>query len=153
MLKKLFIPVLFLFLNSCGYEAIYSKKNFSKFDFSISELTFIGERKVNLKIKQNLHNYTVREKSNSLIVEITSSEEKKTVAKDVAGDPTKFKIFIDVSAKVKKDKIRGNFVFTESFTYNNNSNKMDLTALENNIINNLTRIITEKLIFKLSNFQ
>ena len=153
MLKKLFIPVLFLFLNSCGYEAIYSKKNFSKFDFSISELTFIGERKVNLKIKQNLHNYTVREKSNSLIVEITSSEEKKTVAKDVAGDPTKFKIFIDVSAKVKKDKIRGNFVFTESFTYNNNSNRFNLKRYEKEIKNNLAETITDKLILKLSNIQ
>tara|TARA_B100000767_G_scaffold131756_1_gene125102 strand:+ start:1029 stop:1490 length:462 start_codon:yes stop_codon:yes gene_type:complete len=153
MLKKLFIPVLFLFLNSCGYEAIYSKKNFIKYDFSISELTFIGERRVNLKIKQNLHNYTVRESSNRLIVEITSSEEKKIMAKDVAGDPTKFKIFIDVSAKVKNGKIKNNFMFTESFTYNNNSNKMELTALENNIINNLTGIITEKLIFKLSTFQ
>ena len=152
MLKKLFIPVLFLFLTSCGYEAIYSKKNFIKFDFFISELIFIGERKINLKIKQSLHNYTVREKSNSLIVEITSSEEKKTVTKDVAGDPTKFKIFIDVSVKVKNDKIKNNFVFNESFTYNNNSNKMELTALENDIINNLTEIITEKLIFKLSSF-
>ena len=36
--------------------------------------------------------------------------------------------------------------------YNNNSNKMELTALENDIINNLTEIITEKLIFKLSRF-
>jgi hypothetical protein len=152
MLKKLFIPVLFLFLTSCGYEAIYSKKNFIKFDFSISELIFIGERKINLKIKQSLHNYTVREKSNSLIVEITSSEEKKTVTKDVAGDPTKFKIFIEVSVKVKNDKIKNNFVFKESFTYNNNSNKMELTALENDIINNLTEIIIEKLIFKLSSF-
>ena len=116
MLKKLFIPVLFLFLTSCGYEAIYSKKNFIKFDFFISELIFIGERKINLKIKQSLHNYTVREKNNSLIVEITSSEEKKTVTKDVAGDPTKFKIFIDVSVKVKNDEIKNNFAFKESFT-------------------------------------
>ena len=152
MLKKLFIPVLFLFLTSCGYEAIYSKKNFIKFDFFISELIFIGERKINLKIKQSLHNYTIREKSNSLIVEITSSEEKKTVTKDVAGDPTKFKIFIDVSVKVKNDEIKNNFAFKESFTYNNNSNKMELTALENDIINNLTEIITEKLVFKLSSF-
>ena len=54
MLKKIFTLILFLFLSACGYEAIHSKKNSINYDFAISELTFIGDRHVNLKIKKKI---------------------------------------------------------------------------------------------------
>ena len=46
MLKTTFALILFLFLSSCGYKAIHSKKNNSSYDFSISELSFIGDRNI-----------------------------------------------------------------------------------------------------------
>jgi hypothetical protein len=150
MLNKLFILVLFLFITSCGYEAIYSKKNYTNYEFSISELTFIGERNVNLKIKQGLNNYTSRTKNKNLIVVITSDEKKESIVKDATGDPTKFKITIEINVKVVQDDSKNNFVMKESFTYDNTSNKLELTEYENEIIDNLTEIITEKIIFKLS---
>jgi len=151
MLKKTFILVLLLFLTSCGYEAIYSKKNFTNYEFSITELVFFGERSVNLKIKQGLNNYTSREKGKDLIVEITSKKETKTVTRDSAGDPTSFKITVIINVKVVKEDFKNNFVMDENFTYNNNSNKLELKEYENEITNNLTEILTEKLIFSLSN--
>ena len=53
-MKKIFIFLSFIFLSSCGYEAIYSKKNSSSYDFSINKLNFIGDREVNLKMKEKL---------------------------------------------------------------------------------------------------
>ena len=49
MFKRILIPILLLFLSSCGYEAIHSKKNFIYYDFSINNLTFIGDRIINIK--------------------------------------------------------------------------------------------------------
>ena len=59
MLKKKFALIFFLLLSSCGYEAIYSKKNIINYNFSISNLTLMGEKDINLKIKEKLYNYTL----------------------------------------------------------------------------------------------
>ena len=59
MLKKILIPILLLFLSSCGYEAIHSKKNSVNYNFSLNELTFVGDRDVSLKIKEKINNYNL----------------------------------------------------------------------------------------------
>ena len=80
MLKKIFILTLFLTLTSCGYKAIHSKKNFSNYDFSIKELSFAGDREINLKIKETLNNYTLTEKDKNFILKISSEIVKVVLA-------------------------------------------------------------------------
>ncbi|MDB9792215.1 hypothetical protein OAB42_02905, partial [Candidatus Pelagibacter sp.] len=87
--KKIMFLLLFL-LSSCGYEAIHSKKNSIKYDFSISELIFNGDRNVNLKLKEELNNYTLNKKNKNFILKISSESEKAVLAKDAAGDATSF---------------------------------------------------------------
>ena len=70
------------------------------------------------------------------------------LAKDIAGDPTSFKIIIKINVEViTKNK----FNIVESFNYNNIKNKFDLEQYEREIISNLAETATEKLIYKLSN--
>ena len=154
MEKKIFTFILLIFLSSCGYEAIYSVKNIKNYDFSISKLSFIGDREINLKIKQKLSNYTQEIKDINFILKITSTSEKIILAKDAAGDSTNFKIETIVNIDVfNKEKLKSNFIITESFNYENNSNKFELKNYEKEIKRNLADIITEKLIFKLANIK
>ena len=67
MLKKTFTLIVFFFLSSCGYEAIHSKKNSLNYNFSINELSFIGDRDINLKMKEKLNNYTLNKKIKILL--------------------------------------------------------------------------------------
>ena len=154
MEKKIFTFILLIFLSSCGYEAIYSVKNIKNYDFSISKLSFIGDREINLKIKQKLNNYTQKIKDINFILKITSTSEKIILAKNDAGDSTSFKIKTIVNINVfNKEKLKSNFIITESFNYDNNSNKFELKNYEKEIKRNLADIITEKLIFKLANIK
>jgi len=154
MEKKIFTFILLIFLSSCGYEAIYSVKNINNYNFSISKLSFIGDREINLKIKQKLNNYTQETKDINFILIITSKSEKIILVKNAAGDSTNFKIEITVNIDVfNKEKLKSNFIITESFNYDNNSNKFELKNYEKEIKRNLADIITEKLIFKLSNIK
>ena len=152
MEKKIFTFILLIFLSSCGYEAIYSVKNIKSYKFSISKLSFIGDREINLKIKQKLNNYTQKIKDINFILKITSTSEKIILAKNDAGDSTSFKIETIVNIDVfNKKKLKNNFIITESFNYDNNSNKFELKNYEKEIKINLADIVTEKLIFKLAN--
>ena len=154
MLKKIIIPILLLLLSSCGYEAIYSKKNLSSYDFSISELIFVGDRDVNIKIKQRLNSFTVNKKNKNFILKISSDAEKVVLAKDTAGNPTNFKYTITVNIEViMKNNLKNNLQIIDSFNYNNDVNKFDLKKYELQIIRNLAETASEKLLYKLSNIQ
>ena len=154
MLQKKIILLLLLLLSSCGYEAIHSKKNSINYSFSVSELSFVGDRTVNLKIKEKLNNYTLGKKDKDFILKISSTSEKIILAKNIAGDATSFKNTISINIKVlMNNKFENNFTITESFNYNNISNKFNLKKYEEEIKNNLAEAATDKLIFKLSNIQ
>jgi len=154
MLKKTLTLLLLLFLTSCGYQAIHSKKNSINYDFSVSELTFIGERGVNLKIKERLNNYTLNEKDKKFVLIVSSVSEKVILAKDLTGDPTSFKNTVIINVEVLiEGNLKNNLQIIESFNYNNNTNKFDLKKYEKEIKNNLAEAVTDKLIFKLSNIQ
>ena len=154
MLKKKITIFLLLFLSSCGYQAMYSEKNIINYDFSISELTFIGTRDINIKLKTKLSKYTLVEKDKNFILEITSTDERMIAAKDVAGDATSYKIIIKIKAKVV---LANNFVknleIVEDFTYDNIENQLDLKTYEREIKINLAETAVDKLIFKLSFLQ
>tara|TARA_B100000787_G_C15913641_1_gene173610 strand:+ start:45 stop:509 length:465 start_codon:yes stop_codon:yes gene_type:complete len=154
MLQRKIILLFLFLLSSCGYEAIHSKKNSVNYIFSISELSFVGERTVNQKIKQKLNNYTQNKKDKDFILRISSTSEKIILAKNIAGDATSFKNTVSINIKVlMNNKFENNFIITESFNYNNISNKFNLKKYEEEIKNNLTETATDKLIFKLSNIQ
>ena len=154
MQKKILVLLLMLFISSCGYEATYSKKNTKNYNFSINELNFIGDRKVNLKIKEKLNNFIQNKKNKNFTLKISSVSKKIILAKNTAGDATSFQSVIILNVEVlMNNKFKNNFLIEENFNYNNNSNKFDLKKYENEIKNNLTELATDKLIFKLSNIQ
>ena len=154
MLKNISTLILFLFLMSCGYEAIYSKKNKMNYEFSISELNFTGDRDINLRIKKRLNKYILMEKDKNFALEISSAFKKIVLAKDISGDPTSFKIVITLDIEVlMKNDVRTNLQLVESFNYNNNTNKFDLTKYEKEIKVNLAETAMNKLIFKISNIR
>ena len=152
MLKKIIIPILLLFLSSCGYEAVHSKKKIANYNFFISELTTNGNRDVNIKIREKLINYMLNKQGKDLILKISSDAKKVATAKDTAGDPTSFKYTIILNIKVMMENDSETYYqIVESFNYNNNTNKFDLKRYEREIIKNLAETATQKLIYKLSN--
>ena len=154
MLKRKIILLFLFLLSSCGYEAIHSKKNSVNYIFSVSELSFVGEQKVNRKIKQKLNNYTQNKKDKDFILRISSTSEKVILAKNITGDATSFKNTVSINVKVlMNNKFENNFIITESFKYDNISNRFNLKKYEEEIKNNLAEAAADKLIFKLSNIQ
>ena len=155
MKKKIFTFLLFLFLSSCGYEAIYSLKNRPTYAFQISKLELSGDRQVNLKIKQILSSYSnpniAIENGKIFELKISSDSEKITTTKNASGDATKFENEITLKVQVSMDRtIISNFSVTEKFIYNNNSNTSELRSYENQIKNNLTEAAVDKVTIKLA---
>jgi len=154
MQKKVLTFIILLFLSSCGFDPIHSKKNSDNYNFSISKLNFTGERDINLKIKEKLNNFTLVEKSKDFTLTIDSISKKKILAKDTSGNTTNFQNVVIVKVEIfTKGKFKNSLIIEEKFNYKNESNKFDLQKYEKEIKNNLAQIAAEKLIFRLSNIK
>ena len=154
MLKKILIPILLLFLTTCGYEAMYSQKNIANHSFSISEMVLDGENNINIRIKSKLNNYTLVEKDKQFILKIKSSLEKITLAKNIAGDATKYRSVLKLGVQVVlENNLVNNLEIIESFDYDSIENTFDLKRYEKEIQNTLANTAIDKLIFKLTNIQ
>ena len=154
MQKKIFIFLLLIFLSSCGYEAIHSKKNISNYSFSIIKLNFNGDREVNLRIKAKLNNYTLIKRDKEFILNISSTSERVITVKDASGNATAYKNIITIAIDVLNNgKLKNSFAIVENFNYNNNSNNFDLKKFEREIKNNLSEVVADKIVLKLSNMQ
>ena len=79
---------------------------------------------------------------------------KVAIAKNISGNPTKFKstIIIDIEV-LMEGNLKNNLQIIESLNYSNIDNKFNLKKYEQQIKYNLAEVATEKLIFKLSNIQ
>jgi outer membrane lipopolysaccharide assembly protein LptE/RlpB len=154
MLKKILIPILLLFLTTCGYEAMYSQKNIANHSFSISEMVLDGENNINIRIKSKLNNYTLVEKDKQFILKIKSSIEKITLAKNIAGDATNYRSTLKLGVQVVlENNLVNNLEIIESFDYDSIENTFDLKRYEKEIQNTLANTAIDKLIFKLTNIQ
>ena len=107
---------------------------------------------INLRVKEKLNNYQLIEKDRNFTLEIKSNSDKVIVAKNLAGDPTDFKITVTINVKIITENGNENIIIIEEdFKYSNSASKFNLRRYEKEIRNNLAEISTEKLILRLSN--
>ena len=142
-----YILIFFLFtLSSCDYKHILSYKNY-KFSINVDKIT--GDEKVNSIITNNLNNLKGNEKE--FYVTLSSKKEKNIISKDSKGDPSIFELIINVNYNVK---LNGEIIIENNIlrktTYNNISDKFELENYEKNMIDNLSRNISDRIVFSIS---
>ena len=136
---------LFLLL-SCAYEPILGNRNH---DFSINVNKINGDQEINSIIVNNFYN--IKEKEKKYDLTISSTKVKNIISKDSKGDPAIFELIINVNYSVKKDgKTLIVNKINRTTTYNNITDKFKLENYEKNIISNLSRNISDKILFSIS---
>ena len=157
MIKKTLIIILLFTLNSCGYEATYSQKNIisgAAGKFSIEKINFTGDREINKKIEEKLNSYIKNKKKKSYTLEIITNNTKSTISKNSSGDPTIFRLTVEVIVSIKDQKgSTDQFTFTENIKYNNDADKFQLKRYEKDIKIGIAETISSNLIFKIINIQ
>ena len=143
-----FLPLL-LFINSCGYQPIYTNKNIN---FSIKEINSINNNRLIILLKKNLKMYSdIENKDKNYILNIDVESKKITTSKDTAGDPKTYSMEVIVKIEVQKNYdeiIKKKFV--EKFNYNTQENKFNQDQYEETIEEDLIRKISENIVLYLS---
>ena len=153
MLKKKFIIIVLLFLPSCGYEAMYSQKNVEIYNFSLTELSYSGDRIVNIKLDQKLKPFKKQKKKSDNLyrLQITSKSNIEVITKDSKGDPSAYENTVTVNANFMAKGKTNNLDYNMSFKYDHIEDRIELQKYEREIIFNLSENIANDLLFDLSN--
>ena len=149
-MKKIFLILIVIFLNSCGYTPLYSSKDSNYEVISLksninNSLTNYIENSINV-----LSNENAEKKFN---ISFEYNEEISVILKDAKGDPSKnrLNIVIDLSLLDAKDNLITSKKFSENFAYNIDDNKFNLKQYEKNIKLNLIEEITKQILEFLAN--
>ena len=144
-MKRIFLVLVIIFLNGCGYTPLYSSK-----DSNYKVISF--KKNLNNSLTNYIQN-SIEVLSNenavkSLKISLEYSENIAIILKDSKGDPTKnrLNVVIDLSLFDNSDNLIISKKFSEDFEYNIDDNKFNLKQYEKNIKLNLVEDITQQIL-------
>tara|TARA_B100000927_G_C16405385_1_gene445082 strand:- start:657 stop:1124 length:468 start_codon:yes stop_codon:yes gene_type:complete len=138
-------------LLSCGFSPMYSKT--SNTNFEITNVEFTGNPQMNNFIENRLNKYSKISANKKFNIKIKTRFQKISVAKDTTGKTTDFNLIGNLDLIIIADNSGDEeqiTSFTENIIVENNKNKIDQTNYEKNIIDNLSQLLLNRLIFQLS---
>jgi len=147
MKKKYFFIINLLiltFLQGCGYEPIYSSKNFL---FKIDKINY-DNSKINNQIVRSLRSMSNQNSQNAFDLDLSSKKEKKIVSKNKSGDAEIFEMKILINIKIKNKQK----TFISLQNYNNNENKFELNQYEIEIEKQIINEIIDDILIYLAKF-
>ena len=149
MTKTLRIFFLCFLLSSCAYEPILSKKNYN---FSFSKINSDGDIIINKILEEKLITETNNSSVKDFELYFFTKKEKELISSNKKGDPTIFKLNVNLNYKIKQNGkiILENELFKQT-TYNNINDKFELLKKEGDILNNLSERLSDDILIATAN--
>ena len=111
MKKFLFISLIILFLQSCGYSPMYGKNQ--NVNFHIEKITFNdGDKDLINFIKSNLNRYSISNNENKFNIDAKMNYEKNTVSKNAAGETEEFELYLEIDFLINSGELQKNLKWT-----------------------------------------
>ena len=150
ILKKIIIILLStLYLTSCGFTPIYSKKNL---DFQINNIQFEGDREIKAILLSNLSAYKTKKKDKyNYDLNIKSEKKVEIASKNTKGEATVYKININSIVEIfLDDKLLLTKHYNNSSIYSSEKKIIKMKEVESRNLSNLSSKLASEIILTLS---
>ena len=144
-MTKILTLIFFIIVTGCGFKAVnLSETN----NFSISEITSTGDKKINYIIKNKLISNTNNDSIERLKLTIDSVKTKTIKERNIKNEITKYKVSVAVLVNVNSiNKDTSNKIsITEDGEYNVDLQNATNRNKEKNLIKSLSQKITNKIL-------
>ena len=145
MIKNFKYICILIFLCSCGYTPIYQVNK--KLNFSLNAVNFSGDKKIGREIKKNLEKFKNDENENIFNANFIVVKRQEIVTKDKKGDPSSFKLTIEIELDLVEEKNLKKFEkkFMKETTFDSMNNKFELKQYVDNIEKNMIFKILQEI--------
>ena len=148
-MKKIYLLLLLILMQSCGYQPIYLGK--SNLNLKFTEVQLEGDVRISNQIVKIL---SIKEEKSTLEqkkILIESLYNINETSKNSKGQVETYETVITVKITItENNKIKKLKEFNINTTYNNKNNKFELSQLQTEIKNNLIIKISEEIILFLN---
>ena len=146
-MKKIISICLLIILSNCGgYKPIFTS---NQTNFYIDKIEISDDSKLIRKIIKNLKPYSIENGKQNISLKLDLDKQEDVIMKDEKGDPASYEIRIKLDVDVMIKNSTKKLVFNEKFTFNNQSNKFEMSQYKKNAEMNLINKIFENLILEL----
>ena len=124
---------------------IYKTEQISK--FKLETINHSGDKKIGIKLVNNLERLKDRNSNNIFDIYLTSVKKESIVSKDKKGDPTSYKIELEINLDLisKNNDKKFSKKFTRGTTYNSIDNNFELNRYKVKLEKNLTSQILKEI--------
>ena len=149
-MKKIYLILIILFLNSCGYTPLYSSKDSN---YKVINLNKNVNNSLTNYVQNSIEVISNENAEKSLNISFEYNENISVILKNSKGDPAKnrLNVVIDLSLFDINNNLITSKQFSESFEYKIDDNKFNLKQYEKNIKFNLIEDITQQILVFLAN--
>ena len=145
--KPFIFIIFFLILSNCGYQPIYSTKNFNLTIGNVEK----ENTSLNNKFARSINALTNRESDKKINIKIESDKKIRIKSKDSKGNTLVLELEINLRFVNLDSDNQTQKVLSRKITYNNSDDKFKLKEYENELEDILITKIIEDLINYLSN--
>ena len=144
-MKSLKYLIIFIFFVSCGYTPIYQTEQLSKFKLEI--VNHSGDKKIGRELLNNLQRFKDNKSNNIFDIYLTSVKKESIVSKDKKGDPSSYKIELEINLDLigKNNDEKFSKKFTKEATYSSTENNFELNRYKKKLEKNLTSQILQEI--------
>tara|TARA_B100001167_G_C16502290_1_gene181810 strand:+ start:45 stop:518 length:474 start_codon:yes stop_codon:yes gene_type:complete len=144
--KIFFGSILILFLYSCGYTPIFTKKDIN---FSIDKIEFFGDKDLKNNIGKLLYSYrNLGDEKEKISIILQNSKNTVVASKNSKGEPQVYKIFVNSIVKIAIDS-EDDFTqknIAKSVTYSAVDSKSEQKRIEEKLVEDLSDQIAREIV-------
>ncbi|WP_440672756.1 hypothetical protein [Candidatus Pelagibacter sp. HIMB1715] len=149
MYKKIYILILIIFLNQCGFSPIYTNKSFV--NFQITNISFEGDREINNFLKSRLYQFKNNDNEKKFQIKTNTEFNKNTISKDKTAKITEYEISAIVIFEISaNNNLVKKLTLSERKNMNNIDDKFEEQKQERITKQNFANIFSQKLLAELS---
>ena len=150
MKKNLIIVLITIFLNSCGYTALYKNNNLDDLKMNYEILTTDGDSEINNYILTDLNKYQSSNTKQKIKIKINSTYSKSGVSNDKKGKTTAYSLVVvttfDVNVNEKDKKI----IIREKVRINRFDDTFEQKNYEKKIKKDISKLIVDRFMNRVS---
>jgi len=130
---------------SCGYTPIYQNDQISK--FKLETINHTGDKKIGRELLNNLQRFKDNKSNDIFDLYLTSVKRENIVSKDKKGDPSSYKIELEVNLDLvgKNNDKKFSKKFMKGTTYNSLENNFELNRYKKKLEKNLTSQLLQEI--------
>ena len=152
MFRKLIFFILVLnFLQSCGFEPIYSIGKTKQ--INIENISLNGDWELNNFIRTSLKRYSSNKVSKKYNITITTNYTENIISKDSTGNATNYEFIVEAKILVVSENFKKEFFFSEKFLMENFNDQLVKENYERSNKNNIANVIVNKLIIQITRLE